>query len=438
MVSQDKKKYIKNPETLLTTIDMMIYMGGKNYVIGGGLSAASFCYFGKKYENIILEKEPRLNGRIKSLLIDNNAIEIGAQFFCREDKAIYNLVKELKFENKLQRVNLHNFSVLHDKKIIKLKDNISEGASKEEKKELKKFYSFLENEAIDMFINPSTKLYFDGFDEWYKQNIGENTEWIITSLVRSITFSEPKDLSAFYGLLVCSTFFEPCYSIEGGLELLNEKLFSIAKPKIMKKNQVTKLTLKDTKVTEMELNHNKKIRIGEKDSVISTIPSKELVKILPSSSLKEQLNKIEYNGCGVTFLKTRKRFMTTGSGILYAKNTGISAIIDESGYVGFNSLKGNIVVLRPYRMGEKKIFEKTMEEIKRLFPNIEKDIESIEFFNWDCGLPVASPNLFSLHKKLHQHEMDNFYFCGDYMGLPSLDACVESSKIVAEKIKNKM
>lgn len=413
-------------------------MSKKNYVIGGGLSAAAFCYFGREYQNIIFEKELRLNGRIKSLLIDNNAIEIGAQFFCKEDKSIYNIIKELKFENKLQRTNLHNFSVLHDNGIIKLTDTTSETLSKEEETELEKFSHFLENELPEIFVNPSTELYFIRFDEWYKENIGKNTVWIITSLVRSITFSEPKDLSAFYGLLVCSTFFEPCYSIKGGLELLNEKLLSIAKPKIMTKNQVTKLKIEDTKVTELEINHKKIIKIDEKDSVISTIPSKELSKLLPNSPLKKHLDEIKYNGCGVTLLKTKKHFLNEGSGILYTKNTGISAVIDESNYVGFNSLKGNIIILRPYKFGEKELFEKTFDEIKMLFPKIEKNIESIEYFNWDYGLPVASPHLFEIQEKLHQHKIDNLYLCGDYMGLPSLDACIEVSKIVAKKIKKKM
>jgi len=338
------------------------------------------------------------------------------------------------FDNNLQRINLHNFSVLHKNRIIKLKNKISEDLSKEEKEELNNFYFFLENEAIKIFNNPSPDLFFIHFDKWYHQNFGENADWLIMSLVRAITFSEPKELSTFYGLLVCSSFFEPCYSIQGGMELLNQKLISIAKPKILTGNKITKLEINNNRVNQIEINNKEKIKINEKDSVISSIPSKELADLLPNSSFKKQLEKIKYNGCGVTLLKTQKQLLDYDSGLLCAKNKGISIIIDESKYLGLNRLNKYIVILTPYKTGEKKIFEKTLMGARELIPNLDKNIENVEFFTWDYGLPIASPELFNIQKELLRNEFENLYLCGDYMGMPSLDACIESSKSTAKRI----
>ena len=411
-------------------------MSEVNYVLGGGISAAAFCYFGREYHNIIFERESQLNGRIKSLLIGENAIEIGAQFFCQEDRAIYNTIKKLKFENKLIRANIHNFSILHKNYLIKFMEDKSENLSDEENKELQRFRYFLKKKFPEIFLNPPIEIYSAYFDEWYKEYIGENTVWFISSLVKSITFSEPEDLSAFYGLIVCSTFFETCYSIKGGLELLNVELLSIARPKIMKKKRITNLQIKNNKILELEINHEETIKIDKKDRVISTIPAGELSKLLPKCELKKQLNKVEYKGCGVVYLKVNKDVLNEGSGILTTEPNGISAAIDESNFLGIHSLRGNLVFLKPYKFGKKEVFENALEEIKIMFPGIEKNIERVEYFKWDYGLPVASRNFFDIQDKLINQNIENLYLCGDYMGLPSLDACFERARDIANEIKN--
>lgn len=409
-------------------------MSKRNYIIGGGISGASFSYFARKCDNFIFEKEINTNGRIKSYPIKNNSIEIGAQFFCKEDKNIYDLIKEIRFDNNLQRINLQNFTVINKDRMISLEDKNSDEFSNCEKEEFIKFYTYLEEDLIEILKNPSKELFSINFDRWYKKNIGKNSDWLIKGLIRAITFSEPKYVSSIYGLLVCSTFFEPCYTINGGMDLINKKLLSISNPKIMTRNEITSLKLKNNKIELLELNHKRKMKIEKKDSVISTIPSKELAKLLPDSILKKQLDKIEYNGCGVILIKTKKQMLNYNSGLLFTKNYGISIIIDEGKYIGFKSRKGYIVILVPYQKEEKQIFEKALEEVKSLIPELEKNIVTIEYYNWDYGLPIANTEFFNLQSKIFENKLENLHICGDYMGMPSLDTCIESTKLAAKKI----
>jgi len=51
-------------------------------------------------------------------------------------------------------------------------------------------------------------------------------------------------------------------------------------------------------------------------------------------------------------------------------------------------------------------------------------------------LPTCTKKLHLLQQEITEitNQYDNFAICGDFMGLPSLDACVESAKKAAEKL----
>ncbi|HMA83266.1 MAG TPA: FAD-dependent oxidoreductase [Candidatus Thermoplasmatota archaeon] len=408
-------------------------MNNKNYILGGGITAASFCYHSKKNNNIIFEKEDNLNGRIKSIPLSNSAIEVGAQFFCREDYNVYNLIKELKLGNELVKINLDNFTILHNNQMLKLKHGNSNSFSEIENKELIKFISFLKQNTIDIFNKPDQKIISMNFEEWYRKEIGSNTDWFINALVRAITFTNPFNLSALYGLLVCSTFFEDCFSLRGGLENLNKKLLSISKPKILTKHEVKKIKIRNNQVESLIVN-GKAIQVDKKDFVISTVPSKILSKLLPESNLSDYLRKIEYGKCGVTVLKTKKNLLNHGSGILSTKSKGISIIIDESAYTGMNFKKGYITILTPYINPKDDIFDISLKEAKDIMPELENNIEEKRFYKWEYGLPIGSPKIFELQRKILENDIENLLICGDYIGMPSLDACIESSKMAAKFI----
>ena len=105
----------------------------------------------------------------------------------------------------------------------------------------------------------------------------------------------------------------------------------------------------------------------------------------------------------------------------------------SSKIINFKSEKGYILILTPYKSSDN-VFEDTLLEANNLIKNLEENTEETHFFDWTYGLPTASSELFINQKKIANHEIKNLHICGDFMGIPSLDACVESSKFVADEI----
>jgi len=181
----------------------------------------------------------------------------------------------------------------------------------------------------------------------------------------------------------------------------------------------------------------KPITVNDNDRVISSVPAQIIGEWLPHSELQELLDKIKYKGCGVTLLEASKSPLENSSGVLYPDEKGISAIIDQGRFFGFDSENKYILVLRPFEGDEDDIFEKSIEELREVAPDWERHIKSRDYFEWNYALPVASPRFFKYQREIeNSNKIENLYLCGDYMGLPSLDACVKSAKSVAEKVKS--
>ena len=99
-------------------------------VIGTGIGGSSFIYyFNKLYKNNqykypltidIYDKNNIIGGRIKSININNNIIEIGASIAIKENKYIYNLVNELNlthiFPSKLTENKDNKFAIFNSNK----------------------------------------------------------------------------------------------------------------------------------------------------------------------------------------------------------------------------------------------------------------------------------------------------------------------------------
>lgn len=405
-----------------------------NHIIGAGLSALSFCYFNRE-ENILHEKNPFFGGRIQSQGYSSNFIEGGAQFYSKEDPNIYGLIKELNLEKDETRVSLSKFFAKRNSEFISIKNATSTQLSIEEAKQLKLFHNKI-LETLKIVESAPEDLLFTSFDKWYKQNIGKETEWIINGMMRAITFTDPKNQSALYGIIVCGTFFSDCYSIKGGLAQLNKKLIDSCNPLIKLNQNVTQIDLSKNKAKSIEINGNP---TQIKNNLISAIPSNDLSKIVSDKELSNNLKKITYNGCAVLTLQVDKKVLNHDSGILYSdKKDAVSVMIDEPQYYNFERKENILGLLFPYkdRPSEEYLIKKANERIQEVTTQNFKIINKKVFY-WDYGLPEFNKKNIQLQQKVNEitQQYDNFAICGDFMGFPSLDACVESARKAADKLK---
>ncbi|MFA6269372.1 MAG: oleate hydratase [archaeon] len=393
----------------------------KNIIIGAGLSGLTAAYtLANRPTNIhIFETSNLLGGRITTINREKNYVDMGAQFFSKKDSNFYKLVKELSLENSMTETNFDKLNILFESKLIKINPKKYHNLNTKQTKELTKFKKFLLNCNKTLKLMPP-ELFLTNFKDWYYENIGEETIWFPDALLKSITFTDSTKLCAFYGLLACQSFFIKTYTLRKGLnEIINKLKYPL------ENTQITKILFEKNRVESIMKKDNEIIPI--KKGVIAAIPSNELCKIVKEPDLSRTLKKITYNGCSVLIVKPKNNITNNLNGILTPENKTISAILINNNYY---------TVLAPYKHNEMQIKEKKiLKELDKL--NLTFDKKFIYFKKWDYGLPEFNKNTFKLQQEISEitNQYDNFAICGDFMGLPSLDACVESAKKAAEKLK---
>ncbi|MBU1197989.1 FAD-dependent oxidoreductase [Candidatus Micrarchaeota archaeon] len=397
---------------------------GKKIVIGAGLTGLVASYYNQ--DAIVYESSDRIGGRIFSIN-DNNNIDMGAQFFSEYDRNIMDFIDSLNLSHQLKEFQLKNFSAINREKNF---ERHLTDFSDEEKIELKKFKDI--TEIIEEFEND--ELISSYFKDWYNRQVGSEADWFIDALIRMITFSDSTKISAIYGIAVINSFFETCFSFSNGLSEIISTIHNIRSHNIYAKNRITNLKIKKRHITSININ-GKKMDINKNDKIISTIPAQALEDILENKDdqLNKTLKEIRYVSCTTAVFNTKKTCFpnTTGSVFL---NTKITAAYENKNKFTMNKLEnenGTIVSFIPdYSHNEYQSNNIAKKELINIYPDLDNNITERNVMHWKYGLPICSPNLFKNQKIIMEYKPKNLEICGDFMGLPSLDACVETVRKV--------
>ena len=382
----------------------MIFM---NLVVGGGLSGLSFSHFFNEDCTIIDLGIPR----IKSLS-QNPCLDLGAQFFSKQDYNFFYLLKSLKLQSQIKKTNFNKFYIEKNETLINIHSKSFGGLSKAEQKEFKLFKQMLNN-CEDFLFKNSQELQNTTFSQWYQKLYGGESLWICDAFLRSITFSTSKELNALYGIIACQSFFLKTYTFPKGMEYV---ITQLSKHKKIIRSQIEHIEFNRNKVETVQ--YNNKVLPCRK--LTSAIPSSALSKIVSDHELSKHLSKVPYGGCEVIVIKTKNELTKGKPGIITPERKTISAIIKNRDYY---------TILAPY-MKVPPAESMVLEELGVL---PEKTVTSL---HWDYSLPTCTKKLHLLQQEITEitNQYDNFAICGDFMGLPSLDACVESAKKAAEKL----
>ncbi len=396
----------------------------KTVFIGAGLAGLSAARF-RRGETATVYDPAGASGRIRTLDGNGVPVDAGAKFFCRADKAVWDLVCGLGLDKEKRPLDMRGLSVVYDKKPIVIKDAVNDGNLKRPIREMLTACEEMEKE-------PSKEFLTTDFGKWYRNNIGSDTQWFPEALARAITFAKPKEMSTLYGAIVFSTFFSECYVPEGGMKRIIEKLSSGIS---VKRERIESIEFEENTVSSLTA-EGKEISVGEA-SVISGIPTGELKGIVGHSDLKSALGRVEYAGCVYGLLKTSSRNLGNETGRMFPEEESVAgAVINEARFYGAKADKELISMLIPIR--KKVDAEKIVREIAgSMFPGIENEILGGKFILWEYGLPIHNASLMRAQEKINSIRFDNFAVCGDFMGLPSMDAAVESAKAAAEKLNKK-
>lgn len=267
------------------------------------------------------------------------------------------------------------------------------------------------------------------FDEWFLNNFDKEKLYIPKGIIRAITFSDSSKTLVDYGIYILETFFEDCYTLEGGLEKL---INSLSGGVDIKRSTVQKLLFKNNKL--IATTTNEETIDTDKDLVILTAPPGD-IEIQNHEELLKIFSKIKYSGCAVIIFKVDKGFPEKPDYIFFPeKKYKISVIeqikINDDEFIG---------CLIPYDsiIDKDKIISYSTDFLGEFFNcNFNGKIMDTYYKNWDKGIPIVDENYVKAVNKLNSMNFDNLLFAGDYTTLlPSMESAVKSGMETAMKIE---
>lgn len=402
-------------------------------VIGAGISGLSAAYFLKDKKTEIYEVSHEPGGRIRGANIGNQWVDLGAQFIAKEDKHAMALVKSLGVSKKMKVFDLSNFFI--SSKGHKLDSKYLSQVANLQIKELEEFFMFLESIDNSKFNHLFDEIAHETFYDWYNHEFGGEMIWLMDSMCRTVAFAESKDLSAFFGLAVVSSFLEDCYSFDKGLSEITDSLLRNIKSKINYGAKVTSIEFEKSPHITVE-NGSLKTQKKIEGPIISAIPAPELATVVNDKGLSKALKKVEYMGCGVVAFETDEEVFSGKLGAMFLKEK-VSAAFDST--ARFGSKKGIeevIIALIPFKgEGEVDYPKLAIKSLSEFDPKFESKIRSTTVVEWKFGLPICSTKLFDVQKEILESSPEGLFVIGDFMGLPSIDASIEIAYTHAKNIK---
>jgi len=413
-------------------------------VVGAGLSGLVAAYTiskNKKYKVTIVEKDDFVGGRASTKVEKGFVIDSSAQLIFGNFTELLKLCGELNLQKSLIRIGYENIVFYKNKKNYPLNlHGLLKYTNWKEKFELIKLIRFLKknesslNYTYDLNNNNFSNM---NFSVWFKKNYSESLfDRFAQPIVSSNGLAHPEKMSASYGLaLLNSSLRKKIYSFDGGIGAISKALKQAIQEnggKIITGNSVKKIRIKSGTVKGITVNK----KFISADAIISSIPTTEFKKIYNYDKSFDDLKKIKYSPCIHLWIAFKEKVLENNFAYLLPRIEWKDhlAIIDSS-------IKSKSHVPKEKSMLELFIFEEHAEKLlnntdKQIKDKLMNDLSTIlglelnDKINWyklkrmSNGMPIHSPNHIKKIKCLYEHNIKGLYFCGDYLGGPSLETAV--------------
>jgi len=385
-------------------------------IIGGGLSGLVCAYRLQEagFSPILFEKEATLGGRVKTEIINDVPINVGAQIFNRVYKNLMSLILELELKNAVKKLPTDQIVIYTQGEVYHPNAKSLFSTSLFSKSDVLRVPTlFFDVDSFKLTVPPEeeffNKLHHISWRDYLLEkgcptNIIEN---LIDPLAKYIASSNSSQISASYGKFLGLEFIKPVNVLEGGLSKLTEALKSRIEQnvEILVCAEVEKIELIDGKfsLTYKQDGTGKDMNL---DILIASIPLPELNDLFPDLSDID----LEYASLIQLVVEGKKHAsfqeayiivpnITNNSIVCCIGNARVSSVfVDDEEY----SLAP---IFQEYNI-IKKVYHKYAHPMIR--PNIQ--------------IPSIFPPI------------RNFYLCGDFYYYPSLETAVVTGQLVAEKI----
>jgi len=426
----------------------------KVIVVGAGLSGlmASLCLTEADVDVTLLEKEPRVGGRIYAEPLGGTYVNLGAQYFFKSDSTYMNryIKKMKKFSPERGLLGAlwdGKFVTAYDEKLFhKLPiertalEHLDRAARqmKKARKKLSKGREFIFDKA------PASQLWFE-LDNMSASEYLSNYHPDVTNLYN--TFLTPEGgvgASKTSALLLVGWYGGPeneTYLIEGG----NQKLTEAIAEDIIKLGGRLYLSTEITEVIHTDSGvkvHGCEGNSFEAEYVIVTTPTTVARKILKdiAPEKRDALEAVKYGasmqvGLHLSNFHSDKRIKSC-----FFHNEKVNAYMDQTKEYKDNEtvISLNIAGEEPHMLDDDGIIKRVSAPLKKIYPDFDpkQSILDYKIKKWTDGIALYPSGLLTKFQEKLREPSGKIYFGGDYTHNPALDGAAWSGVRAANQVLN--
>lgn len=439
---------------------------GKTVVVGGGTSGLAAAYTLQKAgaDCEVLEERDFSGGRIYGTVRDGYTLDLGAQFLFTRYRTTFDLLKKMGVKNEM--VTYRPFmGVPRDGKVHVLSMDIKENLL-HPLEGLKVLNLLSTRGRIDLlklglklamaspkldFDDPLKAIELDGvsFADYAHANFGEEVlEYLVQPIASTLTLGVPEEISAAYGLGLAWYMAPGLATFKKGIGFLAQSLSENIK-NLRLNTTVKKIVLEGKRVKGVEIENGKKTEVIEADRVICGTLAGEAAGLLADlpAAITDALSSIRYSACTHVMMAVPGRPL----GKIYAIATPRKMGLTFSG-ITENALKSpgyapaghGIVHAFTYSdyaremldMSDAEVQARVVREIQTVVPDFPTEPIFCEIFRWPQAVCLSGPGQIAAVQKLRValREYQGLHMAGEYFGMPSVEAAINSGVKAAEGV----
>ena len=418
-------------------------------IVGGGLAGLTAAYSLSKngnYQVTLLEGSDRIGGRVKTVYVANQPVDIGGFMVFPWYKHFKSIVNELGLDN-----NLKNFDNYNEYYQLEFGDNYVKDSDVPIWQILPwkilphLIIPFLTNK-LDFYEPDLELLNGETVRQAFDEITGEHSESerLASQVATSYTYADldeiPIGLYLGFGYkLLANHLFDKCQFIEGGTSKLTNSLADAIQKNggIIKTGQ--KVSALRPGIVKTQNNDYATDIVVLANGVHDTLVSQAV-------GVAQNMDKVWYTNhyAAVVRLDRNPQFngedtwMVTYNQRSKDKSPYIASIGNLSGMTG---KKGDKIVFLYLRIHHEDTFKYTDKIIKELIVNnINKHLadvkieEFLELHHWEYTMPVVTTNLIAAVRE--SQGKNGIYYAGDFMGSPCMETAVYTGQKVAMLIES--
>ncbi len=439
---------------------------GKTVVVGGGTSGLAAAVTLEKggADVTVLEQRDFAGGRIYGVVKEGFTMDFGAQFFFNRYPSTFDLMGRLGIADQLKKFTAP-VGILRDGTVHVLYRDLAENlrhpsaglrfgalSSKGKRQGLKLGIKMLQLRKKLDFDDPLKAIELDNISlaDYGRRNFGDEIlEYVLQPVVAALTLGDPEEVSAAYGL---SLLWYPVSGLSNPRKGMGFLAESMAKnvTDVRLSTEVKRIVVEDKKVRGVEIASGKKTQVIEADSVICSAPGEEASAMLADlpPAMTDILAGMNYSACTHVLFAVGKKVL----GDLYAVATPrreglcISGITDNDNKAPGFYAPPNCGIMSAFTFGkyaremltmkDSEVIDRVTKDIQSFIPQFPDEPIFTEIFRWPKALCLASPgHITSVQRlKIALRDYDGLHLAGEYLGMPSVEASINSGVKAARRI----